>query len=530
LLTLALGLQGGVGALLSDGQSAPIEGRLPVELDLGDRQPPLFGLEARAGVVGPRGDAAASRAEQQLALALERAVLRSPGMEAIWDRLVRARGAVERAGEPLVLAFDARTPGLRALPWEVLGALRPAESPLAGLHLVRLSPSDAPRALPADPAGRLQILGWIPDPDDPVCRRVRSRLEQAVDSLARTELVWIDPMEALPPATDASRVLHLVCHGELEVDQILLRAGDEGAASVDSAARIFAQLLAQVDLVVLDVCEASSSSVEALDSPAGRFAAAGVPGCVGPLMPLAEEASAVFTSALYGALAGGEPVVDAVANGRRALTAKLGFPHPHWRWWNPCLVASGPATGVHRPLMRPAALLAGWSAPARQTEAVLASAIELGRALGFVGVEQLVLALSQHREPGFSGAALQPLVDPLRRSLAAYAMRDASTNPPRSTERLLRLGGLLPLGWTASALTSLLLETPSIGLLVGFGAAQAARAGLDVDATIATTGASGLLGGGVPEALAGGADLGDPPPALWCSRSWPGPRTAADSS
>lgn len=474
-LTLVLGLHGGAGALLLDGSSAPLEGFLGPADPLPDRSPPLFGLEPPPGVIAPGADARASREERELATDMERGLLRAPGMARIWDRLVRSRGAAEEAQAPFVVAIDARTDELRRLPWEVLGALRPGESPLAGVQIVRLVASDVARPLPAGERRRVEIRGWLPQEDAPTCAWVRGQLDASVAKLEQVSLRWIDPLQEGPADDDnALRVLHVVCHGEAHLDQVVLRAFSDASASTDSAARLLASLLYSAHIVVLDVCGGAFSGVASLDSPAGRFAAAGVPACVAPLLPWSSEASAVFSAGFYRSLARGGSLVQAVAHGRRGLSTQLAVAHPHARWWNPAVLVSGADSRLVAPLVRSAAWFPGWAQGGPETEDVLRRALDRGTELGFVGVEHLVIALSEHRGATFSGSALRPLAERMQALLDTLEPGPAPPLAPTLTERLRRLAPLLAEGWTLLHLVGIVLTTPTLGLIVGFAAVQRA--------------------------------------------------------
>lgn len=472
-LHLVLGLHDGTGCLLSDGATAPVEGRLSRPDPLPDGFP---GLAPERGVELPGADARASRREREAALRLLDALLDGDDMGRVRDLLLRSHGRAEQQGGPLLLAIDARTPRLRSLPWELLGALRQDEASLWRLQVVRVVEGGA-ASTPSEPAGTLEVLGWCPHRDDPLCAQVARSLERTLAGVDQAVLSWFDLRSGLgldlPARSDRFRILHVICHGERELQEVLLRVTPGERASADTAARVLRSALETARLVVLDVCGGAGDARAPLDAPAARLVAAGAPICVGPRLAFAVEASELFTGTLYRALVGGARVVGAVEAARSALACRLAIAHPHWRWWNPAVLVSHVDVLLQPPPIEERPTVPGWPAGHRRLDPVVGRALELAAELGFLGVEQLALALMDEGLVPGGRSELAGIGDEIRQSLAALRPRKERPDLPPVTQRLRRLGELLPEGFGPEALGVLLFE--SRGLLATIGPARARR-------------------------------------------------------
>ena len=481
-LTLVLGAQGGRDCLLSDGRTAVVVGRLPDPEPLRESADSLWGLAQPVGIVAPGADARAALREREVAVRLLRETLRAPGMEAIWERLLRSAGAAEASGSGLTLVVDARTPYLRALPWEVLGALRGDDSPLVALDLARLVLEGTHAGVPASARSSLEVHLWAPDREDPVCTEICRQLASTVEGLDRCRLSRIDPLDPLdslggsPDRDGPFRVLHLVSHGIDALEQVLLQVAPDVQAAPDSAARVLARLLEGVDLVVLDVCSGAADTVRSLDAPAPRLVAAGAPACIGPRMPLASAASPQLSRALYGALADGLSLLEAVAAGRRAL-AGLFSPHPYWRWWNPALVVGSTEVLRAPPPLLGRSVLDGWPTGAPEADAVIAAASESGHRSGFVGVEHLLLALADAGAlPTGSDTILHLIAERLPRFVPPLQRPDR----PVSSPRMAHIGGRIEPGFTLAILAEEAIRAPLLDAYLGRAVALAFRADLSL--------------------------------------------------
>jgi hypothetical protein len=262
-------------------------------------------------------------------------------------------------------------------------------------------------------------------------------------------------------------VLHVICHGEEELEEVLLRVTPGEQASADTAARLLQSALATTQLVVLDVCGGAGDARSPLDAPAARLVAAGAPICVGPRLAFAAEASELFTGTLYRALVGGARVVGAVEAARSALACRLSIAHPHWRWWNPALQVSHLDALLRPPPIEERPAVPGWPVGHRRLDPVIRHALGQAGELGFLGVEQLALALMDEGLIPGGRAELAGIDSAIRQSLAPLRPRTNRPDLPPVTPRLRRLGELLPEGFGPEALGVLLFESPGLSAAVG---------------------------------------------------------------
>lgn len=428
---LSLGLDpDGRGAVLSGASPTPVSGRLDwTTQDARACEPKL-----PTGLLGPDADPRAAAAERQAAAALGR-LLGGGELEPVRLALARLEGA--SADRP-ALALDLREPTLAALPWELLETLPVGSAPLAGWSLMRQHASLAPR--PLAPGRCLELLTWLPVPEDPVCAPLADALPDPV--VLGTDLV------SPPPVRGGFRVLHVLCHGVAALDQVSLALGPRGQQAPDTVASRLAPLLQTVQLVVLDVCGAGSPTPVAL---AARLLDSGVGGCLGPARELGVEASRAFHRSFYEALAAGQTVLAAVSEGRRALRA-LALAHASCRWWNPLLHAgdrAGLVTTVPIPVIaRPP----GWALGDADHEAVLVSAWAGARSDGWLGVSHLLRACGDVLDGGPS-TALQQVADTAPRLTA-------SVDLPRPSPRVRALASASEPGDTLDVLLCRLVTVP----------------------------------------------------------------------
>ena len=467
---LVLGLDDGAGAVLIEPGTSPRSGRLDAALLPAD---PLTALDlaAPAGVLAPNADARARRAEARAACALE-AALSSPSMQEVLHRLIALRGAARVQDVPFVLLIDARTPHCARIPWELLEALRPSESAPDGLQVVRMAPAGV--TIPRASQPSLEVLAWTPSPGDAVCAAARDRLSTAIaplEAVSVRHLVELSEADLAPPE-DAARALHVICHGEPRLEQLVFRAGPSGHAT-ESVTRRLEGLLPGVSAVLLEVCGGASEVLAMLDAPAGRFVAAGAPVCVGPRLPWSAEASGAFVSGFYGTLSDGGTVLAAATVGRRRLAA-LPVAHPHWRWWNPAVVVGDAAQIDHRPVLPPSRI-DGWPVAAAPVQPVLRRALELAAVSGFLGLEQMALALCEQPALRAAVGAGDAGLDAMQDALQRYEPRGPVVTAPR----LRQLGGFLEPGFALRALAELVFA--SLPVRGWMGDAMMARAGVLAD-------------------------------------------------
>lgn len=421
-LTLGTG-EDGLGAQLVLGEEPPVAGRLD----------PAALAATRFVHTSSTNDTWTS-AEWQGAARVA-ALLDTPGMAELRASLLAARAA--NGARPFPLAVDARTEPLRAVPWELLQALSPADHPLAGLRVRRSFPT-GPTA-PSERGLQVLVLVWAPETGDPRLAPLLADLTRALSGLRRIGIRALpgDLSTLPPPPPGVPRVLHVLTLG----------GGVDGAVARLCAAEGAAANLAKTSqLVVLDAVDAP----EDRPSPAPRLLAAGAPLVVAPRRGLAADASRAFHRALYGALAAGRSVANATEEGRRALQA-LGLPLSGGRWWSPTLLV-GPPEAADRALLRPASLPKGWPVGSTDGEAVFASALEHARGQGYLGVEHVALALSEW-EPASDvlGAARHALV-----MVAGTLPGVEGADPPVPSPRLEEAVTTLAPGYDPDALLRML--------------------------------------------------------------------------
>lgn len=451
ILTLGVGQAEG-GALLVEGGRSPAVAELPAErIQRVDAE--LRRLLAPAGgLLIPGEDSDAVQLEREAGLRLAE-LLTAPEMRPVADRLGQLAGRAEARGRRLQLLIDARTPLSRGLPWELLEAIPEGAFVAAGCRVGRLC--DGAGGRPRARSHRLEVVQWIPDPEDRVCARVATRLAESLDGLRRTALLDASDGAVPPPEPGAFRVVHVICHGRAQLSRVTMRLDEDRAASPDSVLRWLAPALESAGLVVLDVCGAASGEVDPLDAPAFRLVRGGAAACIAPRSPFDADASADFSRALYAALVDGLGLMDAVAEGRRAL-AGLALAHPSFRWWNPLLVVGDGATLTERPPVEAPSALAEWPRGQAPAEAALAQAEELARSQGFLGVEHIAHALARWDAPPPLLALFQPALAEIGRRLVLYGLSPQAL--PRLSPRLAELALKLPAGYDLEAVLRMILD------------------------------------------------------------------------
>lgn len=408
----------------------------------------------------PRRDAEHRRAEEDLGRALVRTLGAS---QELTQRFAASLGAARARNEPLVVMVDVADPELRRIPWELLAADAeglPLESAGAGV-VARLSQvsAGAPNSVPDDPG--VDVAVWCPTPEDPVCAAVLADLD---DTLRRHEVgpaLRLDPVRAqTPPPRSGSVVLHVVCHGRRDADEVRLLLDGTSAGGPTAVARLN-QWVASADVLILDVCEAGAATDHLLDALPGRLLASGAHAVVAPTRRCSTQAARAFSAGFYAGWTEGRSLAGAVARGRTEVAA-LGLGLVDTRWYNHVLYAPD-AESLFRPGPQPAIWRpAGWPRPGRDAEALLQTAKALAdqAGQGFVGVEHLGLALVH-------GAGNGVLTTRVRAALSTRARAMDGLNDgrfpkgdqprdPRGTPRLQRYGALLRPNFTSDDLCTLL--------------------------------------------------------------------------
>ena len=226
-----------------------------------------------------------------------------PAMAELRARLVALRNQADAARVPFRVLVDARSEGLRALPWELLEDARG----LPPAQWLRVLPLESTAAFGHSGAGRryvnLEVVLCSSDPEDLVVRSLLVRLEALLRGINGVTVFTVprDTQLLAPiPAPSTFRVLHMVNR--------TVPLGER--SSLQGAGLIF------LDQLGGDPTEAFAGLL--------RQGAAAVVGLASE-----PDVSISFARALYQALVQGQDLVDAVGEGRKSLRG-----HPRLRSWS----------------------------------------------------------------------------------------------------------------------------------------------------------------------------------------------------
>jgi hypothetical protein len=240
-------------------------------------------------------------------------------------------------GRPLALelCFPPGTAALAALPWELLWDEGPAPLLLAGGGLGGVARRlDLPQALPPPRAatGPLRILAVSPQAGiAPELRQV----ERAARAAAWAPLLdgGLAELREVEPADRGALLRAVAEHGPPDVVHFYghgRMAGGEGALLLDgdggwTPAPALAAALGGAGLVALHACQgaalhpAGDEGDPLLGGVAQALCAAGVPAVLGMQLTVRVSAATSAAAAIYGGLAAGRSLQEAVAAARRAL-------------------------------------------------------------------------------------------------------------------------------------------------------------------------------------------------------------------
>ncbi len=250
-------------------------------------------------------------------------------------------GSVRRQldrGLRLRLVYDPSDPevaAVAALPWELLFDAEGAEflSRNVLTPVVRCLDVTQPDALPrAGPPVGILVTGANPPASEPLdlaaegarLRAALSTPDAEVEVLADTRLE-----ELRARLRDGSfQVLHFMGHGDFDEvtgEGCLLFSGPDGGRRPVSG-RLLAETLRGIPslrLVVLNACESARfprrAGLDPYSGVAAALVAAGLPSVLAMQFPISDRAAIEFSSAFYSALAAGDQVDAAVAEGRLAI-------------------------------------------------------------------------------------------------------------------------------------------------------------------------------------------------------------------
>lgn len=292
---------------------------------------------------------------REVSYPLPRAALESL-IEAFRDSIVAGRfSAVEGArqiGDVLIppLALE---PGTRlvivphgALHYLPFQALRPGGEYLIQRHPIAITPSISVAVQLARKQGRVDprlvafgnpLVG--PDYELPASEeevRTLARMFPQSDTYLNAEATKSRFLQS----AGGARLLHVAAHAEADrVDPLysrILLANEDGKQNFLEAHEVLDLDLDDVALVTLSACESGLGRVAAGDEVLGfsrAFLAAGTSSLILSLWPVADDATEILMTTLYGELAKGADVQLAMQSAQLALLARSEFEHPFF--WAP---------------------------------------------------------------------------------------------------------------------------------------------------------------------------------------------------
>lgn len=333
------------------------------QITIGAEEPPSAGtnvsVQYAGGVrVGVFSMASVTDAVATLYAALQHPRAPAPQLEAAGRRLFDAlfTGPILDAfRESLTLARSQRRrlrvrlfsdlPAVIAVPWEYL--YDPVQSGWLTLQpdlsLVRALPLAAGEPLPVD--GLLRVLVVVASPKDlpPLNSETEWESLENATAAAPVELVRCEPTYAglLAALRQSPQVFHFVGHGVFENagQQGYLGFEDENGKADPMSADKLAVLLGgckTLRLAILNACEgAVTGTASAFAGVAQRLIQQRVPAVLAMQAPIIDQDAVDFSRELYGALADGLSLEQAVSEGRKRIYGGS------QRWGIPTLYAQG---------------------------------------------------------------------------------------------------------------------------------------------------------------------------------------------
>lgn len=387
--------------------------------------------------------------EGETRLVLMKEVIQHPRNSALRSWLVSALEEMDSDNRVLHLAIE--DPDLEPVPWELLGQLPRQSWPPGRIRIARLGHSTPHRP---KAARGLQVVVWKAGADE-LCDQAAEAL---VEQLEKTEGIRVelleDPLEPLPVTDDEALVLHVVAHGGSTRSGVVLGACGPGGIGPDDLA-FLEKWPRQIDLMVLDVCHSSNLVHDPDLVLASRFVREGVRAVLAPRDRWSATCARQFVERFYPALADGTPLADAVDRGRASLVKPpVGLARVE-RPWN-IVLQVGRTDVATRPLLL-RARLPGSEPGDPSLRPVVAEGLRLARRDGYLGVEQLLVALLGERS----------LLNPTRDTDRVLEMmqhqlgKDLGARPERFrlTPRLQMLLSRLSRGFRPAELAGMLFDT-----------------------------------------------------------------------
>jgi hypothetical protein len=265
----------------------------------------------------------------------------------------------QQNGLRIKLHIDPGEPSLAlvsSLPWELLYRKETHEF----LNLSQFTPIlrdlDVQKGyLPLDLTPPLRVLVVLSAPKDYPLVDVEKEQEQIIESLGKPIGVQVDVLKhpTLPRlqeclSSQPYHVLHFTGHGGFrgkKGEGVLLFEKDNGDAEfVDGASLgVLFHDIPSLRLVVLNACETARMPIDPdLDPFNGTAAAllmAGIPSVLAMQFPITDRAALTFSKKLYSLLSQGQPIDQAVAEGRRTIRFEK---TDSFEWATPVLFSSAP--------------------------------------------------------------------------------------------------------------------------------------------------------------------------------------------
>ncbi|AKC85895.1 CHAT domain-containing protein [Pseudoxanthomonas suwonensis] len=232
---------------------------------------------------------------------------------------------------------------LHYLPFQ---ALRPRGEYLIQGHPIAIAPSISIAAQLAARDGRVEPTLVAFGNPDVAPEYALPASEEEVKKLAalfpRTTLYLNDAATKtrFRESAGSARLLHVAAHAEADrVDPLysrILLANEDGRQSFLEAHEVLALDMDGVALVTLSACESGLGRIAAGDEVLGfsrAFLSAGSSALILSLWPVADDATEVLMTTLYGELAKGTDVQSAMRDAQLALLSRQEFEHPFF--WAP---------------------------------------------------------------------------------------------------------------------------------------------------------------------------------------------------